>query len=97
MVKNSTNINLTNNYPARQLAEKALQDAEEEKKVFHKEENIRGGIPLLTGFTLSHICSCPKQGPRFPTSYIMQGLCLRNSLDQILQLIKEIWTLIPEK
>ena len=56
---------------ARQLAEKALQDAEEEKKVFHKEENIRGGIPLLTGFTLSHICSCPKQGPRFPTSYIM--------------------------
>ena len=29
--------------------------------------------------------------------YLCQGLCLRNSLDQILQLMQEIWILIPEK
>ena len=35
---------------ARQLAEKALKDAEEEKKVFHKEENIRGWDSIIDRF-----------------------------------------------
>jgi hypothetical protein len=36
----------------------------------------RVGIPI-TSLTLSHLCACPKLGPRFPASYVMVFFCVQ--------------------
>ena len=125
MVKNSTIINLTNNYPSPPL----IEHKKDHDIWCWKSRSLlsTGRNKYVTGWNLSimesHplcflLCEIPfflplhLLMPSLPTVlqvnvfsnqdmecqyHLCQGLCLRNSLDQILQLIKEIWTLIPEK